>query len=74
MYIALNENADTRLVTQHLTTRPGPPRGYAQQPVQYNNEVYILHTVVHVNNNHNKRPLTPKSMPPAGDEYAKLKT
>ena len=22
----------------------------------------------------NKRPLTPKSMPPAGDEHAKLKT
>ena len=26
------------------------------------------------NNNNNKRPLTPKSMPPAGDEHAKLKT
>ena len=26
------------------------------------------------NNNNNKRPLTPKSMPLAGDEYAKLKT
>ena len=25
-------------------------------------------------NNNNKRPLTPKSMPPAGDEHAKLKT
>ena len=25
------------------------------------------------NNNTNKRPLTPKSMPPAGDEHAKLK-
>ena len=24
--------------------------------------------------NNNKRPLTPKSMPPAGDEHAKLKT
>ena len=24
-------------------------------------------------NNNNKRPLTPKSMPPAGDEHAKLK-
>ena len=24
------------------------------------------------NNNNNKRPLTPKSMPPAGDEHAKL--
>ena len=27
-----------------------------------------------LNNNNNKRPLTPKSMPPAGDEHAKLKT
>ena len=27
-----------------------------------------------INNNNNKRPLTPKSMPPAGDEHAKLKT
>ena len=27
-----------------------------------------------INNNNNKRPLTPKSMPPAGDERAKLKT
>ena len=26
------------------------------------------------NNNNNKRPLTPKSMPPAGDEHTKLKT
>ena len=26
------------------------------------------------NNNNNKRPLTPKSMPPACDEHAKLKT
>ena len=26
------------------------------------------------NNNNSKRPLTPKSMPPAGDEHAKLKT
>ena len=26
------------------------------------------------NNNNNKRPLTPKSMPPASDEHAKLKT
>ena len=26
------------------------------------------------NNNNNKRPLTPKSRPPAGDEHAKLKT
>ena len=26
------------------------------------------------NKNNNKRPLTPKSMPPAGDEHAKLKT
>ena len=25
-----------------------------------------------LNNNNNKRPLTPKSMPPAGDEHAKL--
>ena len=25
-------------------------------------------------NNNNKRPLTPKSMPPAGDEHAQLKT
>ena len=25
------------------------------------------------NNNNNKRPLTPKSMPPTGDEHAKLK-
>ena len=25
-------------------------------------------------NNNNKSPLTPKSMPPAGDEHAKLKT
>ena len=24
--------------------------------------------------NNNKRPLTPKSMPPAGDQHAKLKT
>ena len=30
--------------------------------------------LVECNNNNNKRPLTPKSMPPAGDEYAKLKT
>ena len=29
---------------------------------------------VYNNNNINKRPLTPKSMPPAGDEHAKLKT
>ena len=27
-----------------------------------------------LDNNNNKRPLTPKSMPPAGDEHAKLKT
>ena len=27
-----------------------------------------------LNNYNNKRPLTPKSMPPAGDEHAKLKT
>ena len=26
------------------------------------------------NNTNNKRPLTPKSMPPTGDELAKLKT
>ena len=26
------------------------------------------------NNNNNKRPLTLKSMPPAGDKHAKLKT
>ena len=26
------------------------------------------------NTTNNKRPLTPKSMPPAGDEHAKLKT
>ena len=29
---------------------------------------------VYACNNNNKRPLTPKSMPPAGDEHAKLKT
>ena len=27
-----------------------------------------------LNINNNKRPLTPKSMPPAGDEHTKLKT
>ena len=26
---------------------------------------------VYLDNNNNKRPLTPKSMPPAGDEHAK---
>ena len=31
-------------------------------------------TTVPLINNNNKRPLTPKSMPPAGDEQAKLKT
>ena len=28
----------------------------------------------HNSNNNNKRPLTPKSMPPAGDEHTKIKT
>ena len=28
--------------------------------------------IINVSNSNNKRPLTPKSMPPAGDEHAKL--
>ena len=35
---------------------------------------HMQHRVLLVNNNNNKRPLTPKSMPPAGDEHAQLKT
>ena len=34
----------------------------------------LVRVVLRVNNNNNKRPLTPKSMPPAGDKHAKLKT
>ena len=33
-----------------------------------------LECIYEVVNNNNKWPLTPKSMPPAGDEHAKLKT
>ena len=33
-----------------------------------------IDNIMNDNNNNNKRPLTPKSMPPAGDEHAKLKT
>ena len=42
------------------------------------NLITLLHSAIPLadlfNNNNNKRPLTPKSMPPAGDEHAKLKT
>ena len=35
--------------------------------------IYITYIPIYLYNNNNKRPLTPKSMPPAGDEHAKLK-
>ena len=49
------------LLTPRSSHHPSPDRVQA----------HVLH--VYINNN-NKRPLTPKSMPPAGDEHAKLKT
>ena len=44
------------------------PKASAASVASYNKYRCII------NNNHNKRPLTPKSMPPTGDEHAKLKT
>ena len=36
--------------------------------------IIVLDMLLEFNNNDNKRPLTPKSMPPAGDEHTKLET
>ena len=54
-----------------ITARSGlvPPRS-----PQFSQPSILAGRTVHSNNNNNKRPLTPKSMPPAGDEHAKLKT
>ena len=41
---------------------------------EWMNEGIHLDLDTWINNNINKRPLTPKSMPSAGDEHAKLKT
>ena len=43
-------------------------------PLRMNNYVLPSSDNNRDNNNNNKRSLTPKSMPPAGDEHAKLKT
>ena len=58
------------------TDAPAHTGLWAQRPHPFTIYIYIscrkhLHTII---NNNNKRPLTPKSMPPAGDEHAKLKT
>ena len=72
MNIGLNPGPRARTVKpgpRHLRTRPdpgqnrlGPHKGIPSGEARQNNK------------NNNKRPLTPKSMSPTGDEHAKLKT
>ena len=57
-------------VPPHYTLLPPSPLHYCH----LNNNT-LADTFVEINNNNNnKRPLTPKSKPPAGDEHTKLKT
>ena len=50
--------------------RGGTVSGVWQRRVEFGENLLLIVD----SNNKNKRPLTPKSMPPAGDEHAKLKT